>query len=615
MKRCFATYRDDDAEGGKSMKKRSVLGMITLATALSITLVACGNKSSNSSSSTANKSVKFPVSYNNTAKAIKGGNVNVAVVNDSPFKGVFNEELYTDQYDYDYMTPAAESLFGTNSTFKFNNQGAATLKQDNSAKTITVTIKPNVKWSDGQPVVARDLVYAYEIMANKATKSQRYTESLQNIEGLTEYHDGKADTISGLTMPKGDNGNTMVIHFKQMKPSFNTSGNGYFLESAAPYHYLHDVAFDKLESSDKVRKQPLFFGPYKISKVVAGQSVEYTPNQYYWKGKPSLSKITFENVSSASITSALKNHKYDIVYGMPSDSYSDWKNISGYTNLGHQSLAYNYLGFKLGKWDDKKSENVYDPNSKMANKSLRQAMGYALNNDQVAAKFYNGTRSRATTLIPPVFGKDVHADIDGYDLNIDKANSLLDKAGYKKGKDGYRTDPKGKKLTIYFATMAGDSTAQPLAQDYIQQWKKIGLRVKLTTGRPIEFNSFYDKVQNDSKGIDVYAAAWSLSSDPSPMDLFSQKAPFNYTRFVSAKNTKLLNDIDSQKAMDPAYRAKALKAWQKYANDEAFVIPTLYRQEIFPVNKRVKNASVDYASAKYLNWSKMTVTSNSRATK
>ncbi|HAJ53811.1 MAG TPA: oligopeptide ABC transporter substrate-binding protein, partial [Lactobacillus sp.] len=62
------------------------------------------------------------------------------------------------------------SLFAYNSTFKFNNKGAATLKQDNNAKTVTVTIKPNVKWSDGQPVVARDLVYAYEIIANKATK-------------------------------------------------------------------------------------------------------------------------------------------------------------------------------------------------------------------------------------------------------------------------------------------------------------------------------------------------------------------------------------------------------------------------------------------------------------
>lgn len=597
------------------MKKRSVFGMITLATALSITLVACGSKSSNSSSSTANKAVKFPVSYNNSAKAIKGGNVNVAVVNDSPFKGVFNEELYTDNYDNQYMSPAAESLFAYNSKFKFNNTGAATLKQDNSAKTITVTVKPNVKWSDGQPVVARDLVYAYEIMANKATKSQRYTESLQNIEGLTEYHDGKADSISGLTMPKGDNGDTMVIHFKQIKPSFGTSGNGYFLENAAPYHYLHDVAFDKLESSDKVRKQPLFFGPYKMSKIVAGQSIEYTPNQYYWKGKPTLDKITFENVSTASITSALKNHKYDVVYNMPADSYNDWKSIGGYDNLGRQSLAYNYIGFKLGKWDHSKSENIYNPKAKMANKSLRQAMGYAMNNDQVAAKFYNGTRSRATTLIPPVFGKDVHADIDGYNLNIKKANSLLDKAGYKKGKDGYRTDPDGKKLTINFATMAGGSTAQPMAQNYIQQWKKIGLRVKLTTGRPIEFNSFYDKVQKDDKDVDVYAAAWSLSSDPSPMDLYSQKAPFNYSRFVSAKNTELLNDIDGQKALSASYRAKALKDWQKYANDEAFVIPTLYRQEIYPVNKRVKNASVDYASTANLNWAKMTVTSSSRASK
>ena len=597
------------------MKKRPVFGMITLATALSITLVACGSKSSNSSSSTANKAVKFPVSYNNSAKAIKGGNVNVAVVNDSPFKGVFNEELYTDNYDNQYMSPAAESLFAYNSKFKFNNTGAATLKQDNSAKTITVTVKPNVKWSDGQPVVARDLVYAYEIMANKATKSQRYTESLQNIEGLTEYHDGKADSISGLTMPKGDNGDTMVIHFKQMKPSFGTSGNGYFLENAAPYHYLHDVAFDKLESSDKVRKQPLFFGPYKMSKIVAGQSIEYTPNQYYWKGKPTLDKITFENVSTASITSALKNHKYDVVYNMPADSYNDWKSIGGYDNLGRQSLAYNYIGFKLGKWDHSKSENIYNPKAKMANKSLRQAMGYAMNNDQVAAKFYNGTRSRATTLIPPVFGKDVHADIDGYNLNIKKANSLLDKAGYKKGKDGYRTDPDGKKLTINFATMAGGSTAQPMAQNYIQQWKKIGLRVKLTTGRPIEFNSFYDKVQKDDKDVDVYAAAWSLSSDPSPMDLYSQKAPFNYSRFVSAKNTELLNDIDGQKALSASYRAKALKDWQKYANDEAFVIPTLYRQEIYPVNKRVKNASVDYASTANLNWAKMTVTSSSRASK
>ncbi|MFK5281746.1 ABC transporter substrate-binding protein, partial [Lacticaseibacillus paracasei] len=97
----------------------------------------------------------------------------------------------------------------------------------------------------------------------------------------------------------------------------------------------------------------------------------------------------FENVSSASSTSALKNHKYDLVYEMGTDTWNDWKSVKGYENLGRQGLIYTYIGFKLGKWDDSKSENVYNPKAKMANKSLRQAMGYALNNDEVASKFYN----------------------------------------------------------------------------------------------------------------------------------------------------------------------------------------------------------------------------------
>ena len=53
-------------------------------------------------------------------------------------------------------------------------------------------------WSDGQPVVARDLVFAYEIIANKESGSARYTDQLANIVGMEEYHAGKADAISGL---------------------------------------------------------------------------------------------------------------------------------------------------------------------------------------------------------------------------------------------------------------------------------------------------------------------------------------------------------------------------------------------------------------------------------
>lgn len=591
------------------MTKKSIFGLVTLAASLSLLLVACGSKSSTTSTTGSTAQVSFPQTMSNSKKAVKGGTLSVAVVNDSPFKGVFSEELYDDAYDNYFMAPAAESLFGIKAGYKFDDTGAATIKFDNNAKTATITIKPTVKWSDGKQVVAKDVEFAYEMVANKATATSRYTESLQNIEGMTEYHNGTAKTISGIAMPDGANGKKVVLHFKQMKPGFTQSGNGYFLETAAPYHYLKNVGFAKLASSDQIRKHPLFFGPFKMSKIVAGQSVSFTPNKYYYKGVPKLKKINFDTVSTSSVISGLKNKKYDLVYSMPTDNYSSYKNTKGYTMLGQEDLSYTYLAFKVGKWDKAKNTNVMNKNAKMNNKSLRQAMMYALNNDEINEKFYPGLRSTATTLIPPVF-KQFHANIKGYTLNIKKANALLDKAGYKKGKDGYRTQPNGKKLTISFASMSGTDAAEAISQDYIQQWKKIGLHVTLTSGRLLEFQNFYDMVQNDTGGIDVFQAAWSVSSEPSPNDLYAAQAPYNMSRFVTKENTKLLNEIDGPQSLNETYRIKVMKQWQKYMNDEAYVVPTQYRTTVFPVNKRVKNFSIKVGSP--LGWQDVQVTSNSR---
>lgn len=123
--------------------------------------------------------------------------------------------------------------------------------------------------------------------------------------------------------------------------------------------------------------------------------------------------------------------------------------------------------------------------------------------------------------------------------------------------DGLREDKDGNKLTINFASMSGGETAQPLADYYIQQWKEIGLDVQYTTGRLIEFNSFYDKLENDDPEIDVYQAAWNTGTDPNPSGLWGPNAAFNYTRYESEENTKLINDISSSKAFDEEYQKEA----------------------------------------------------------
>ena len=569
------------------MKIMKLLGSIGLVTSAALALSACGNKSNNASNQNAAKE-KFPEAVPTKPKK-NGGTLKVAIETDTPFKGIFEDTLSNDAIDSTVAQYGDESLFHSDKNYNIDNKGACTFKLNYKAKTITIKIKKGVKWSDGKNVVAKDIEYPYEIMASPKSGSARYTSSIADIKGIAAFRAGKAKTISGIEMPNGANGNTVILHFNQMHPGMNMIGSGYFWQSAAPYHYLKNVQMSKLESSDQVRKSPLFFGPYKISKIVRGQSVTWVPNKYYWKGKPHISKIVESVISTDSAAQAIKSHKFDII-DVPNTQWSQVKNTKGYHFVAIIPLSYNYLAFKVGKYDKKTGKNVMNKNSKMNNKALRQAIAYAMNIDQVEKKYTDGLTFRVDTLIPKSFGKYYDSSIKGYNYNLKKANQLLNKAGYKK-KGTYRVQPNGKPLTIHLAAMSGSSEQEAIIQNYIQQWKKIGLNVKLTTGRLIEFNSFYDKIENDSPDVDMFLGGWSLSAELSQADLYGETAPFNFSRFVTKRNTQLINEIDSSKAMNDNYRRKVLYEWQKYMFNEAYVVPTTNSYSITAVNSKLTGYS------------------------
>ena len=570
------------------MKKSKILGSVGTASLAALTLAACG-KSNDNNAEEVKKASTFPTEM--PKKATKqGGTVKFAIENDSPFTGIFASELSTTKIDSDVASPGNESLFDVDDDYKINDKGPATLKINRKNNTVTITLKKGVKWSDGKQVTAKDMEYSYEILANKATKSQRYTASLQNIKGLKEYHEGKAKTISGIELPDGENGLTMVLHYTELKPGMYNSGNGYFSENAEPYHYLKDVPFSKLMSSDKIRKRPLYFGPYKLDKLVRGQSATWVPNKYYWRGKPKLDKIVCQIVSTNSTSQAIKSHKFDVA-DVINSQWKQVKDAKDVTFVANIPLKYSYIGFKVGKFDTKASKSVMNPKSKMNNKALRQAIGYAMNIDQVNKKYNSDLNFRIPTLIPAPFGDYFDKSIKGYPYNLKKANEILDKAGYKK-KGKWRVQPNGKPLKIKFAAMQGSAVQEPIIQNYIQQWHKIGLNVSLYNGRLTEFNSFYDKIQNDDPGIDMFMGSWSLSSEPSPADLYNEGAPFNFSRFVTPENDKLLKEIDSQKAFNHKYRVEKFHEWQKYMNDQAYVIPVYNSYSITAVNSKLTGYSV-----------------------
>jgi len=564
---------------------------------IGLMLISCnpGKKRSEMPGAKINLSI-FPIKTSNNEPAVENATLQVALVKDDPLVGVFNEILYQDGYDADILSMfLSSSLFEVNDNFEIIDTGVATLNVDAKNKKATIKIKDGIKWSDGVPLTADDIIYAYEVLGSKDYTGIRYTKEYQKVIGMNDYHSGKAKTISGV---KKIDDKTVEISFSEMGQSIFSGGNG-LMANALPKHYLKDVPIKNLVSSDKIRTKPVTLGPYNLVKISRGESMEFVANPYYYKGKPKIKKAILQVVNPQSIVAALKAGKYDYVMEMPDNLYNNYKDFRNLEVLGQQDLYYSYVGFKLGHFDKAKGENVSDPNAKMADLNLRQAMIYAIDVDQITQAFYFGLRQRATSTVPPVFKKYFPKDLTGFPYNLAKAKQLLDQSGYKDvNNDGFREDKNGKPLQIKMAFMAGGDVAEPLAQFYLQSWKKIGLNVSLTSGRLLAFQNFYEKVQSDSKDIDVFFGAWGVGTDLNPTSSAGRSSQLNYTRFVSPENDKFIAEILGEKSLTvPNYKAEMYKKWQEYYINQAVEVPLMYKYKLTPVNKRLKNVYIGYDSA------------------
>ena len=547
------------------MKFKSVVSVLIMM----MVLMSCGpGQKKSAGGDKGSENIKFMTETQNNGNAVPGAVLSVAMVKDSPLVGIFNQAMYKDGYDGDIIDWFLGSyILDIDENFEVTDTGIATLSVDPENKKATIKIKDGMKWSDGQPIVADDIIYTYEVIGNKEYTGVRYSDESAKIVGMEDYKAGKASTISGI---KKVDDKTVEISFKEMGQGIYTGGNG-MERYAMPKHYLKDVPIKDLEKSEKIRSKVVVAGPYTISSIVPGESIELKGNPYYFKGKPKTDKVTIQIVNSQTITAAMKSGKYDIVLDIPTELYKTYKDLDNIDTLGRQELYYSYLGFKMGKYDKTKGENVVNPNAKVADLKLRQALTYGLDIKQMVKAFYDGLREKATSSVPPVFEKYYPKDLAGFPYDPEKAKKLLDEAGYKDvNGDGYREDKNGKPFEIKIAAMSGGDIAEPLVQFYIQQWKEIGIKGVLATGRLIEFNSFYDKVEADDPEIDVYFAAWGVGTNLGPYETAGRKSMFNYSRFASDENDKLMAEVTSPKTLtDPNYKPEAYKKWQEYYINQA----------------------------------------------
>ena len=576
------------SESGGKMKKKS---LVFLSAAAALTLAACGNASNNNSSTSSEASKaasksKFSSEVTHEGTAIKGGTLKYALVAASPFSGIFIDELSSNSTDSTIASQVDQSMFEYDENRKLTNTGLASIEFDVEGKTVTIKLNgKDYKWSDGQPFTIDDYIFAIEAIGNKDYTGIRYNDRYTNIVGMKDFHEGKSDKISGVE--KVDD-YTVKLHFEKMLPSMQLAG-GAIPAYTMPKHIFKDIPVKEWEQSEYVRGNKVVgLGPFTIESVVAGESVTLKANEYYYKGRPKLDKVVMQVVAPNAIVSEMKAGNYDIAT-MPSAQYESFKDLTNVTYVSAFAPSYEYIAFHLGKFDKTTGKNVTDPNAKMSDVKLRQAMGYALDIDAAGESLYNGLNYGTNSIILPFFKDVYNPEQEGFAYNPEKAKQLLDEAGYKDvDGDGIRENKDGSKLQINFAARTRDDANESLVQQYLLWWKEIGLDVQLYTGRTIESNNFYEKIQADDPEIDVFAGGWGVGYDPNPANLFGETAKFNFSRYVNEKGTEIMKKIASTEAFDEAKLKEFYKEWQAYAHDEAFMIQTLVGDSVTTVNKRVK---------------------------
>mgnify|MGYP001681156798 FL=1 len=590
---------DSKSESGGKMKKKSLLFLSAAAAAL--TLAACGNANNGNSGNTssepakASSKSKFNSEVTHEGTAIKGGTLKYALVAASPFSGIFIDELSTNTTDSSIASQVDQSMFEYDENRKLTNTGLASLELDVEGKTATVKLNSkDYKWSDGQPFTIDDYIFAIEAIGNKDYTGSRYNDRYQNIVGMKDFHEGKSDKISGVE--KVDD-YTVKIHFEKMLPSMQLAG-GAIPAYTMPKHVFKDIPVKDWEQSEYVRGTKVVgLGPFTIESIVPGESVTLKANENFYKGRPKVDKMVMQVVSPDSIVSEMKAGNYDIA-SMPSAQYEAFKDLTNVTFLSSFAPSYEYISFKLGTFDKSQGKNVTNPKAKMSDPALRQAIGYALDIDSAGENLYHGLNYGTNSIILPFFKDVYNKEQEGFTYNPEKAKQLLDEAGYKDvDGDGIRENKDGSKLTINFAARTRDAANESLIQQYLIWWKEIGLDVQLYTGRTIESNNFYVKIQADDPEIDMFAGGWGTGYDPNPSNLFGETAKFNFSRYVNEKGTEIMKKISSTDAFDDAKNKEFYKEWQAYAKDEAFMIPTLVGDSVTAVNKRVKYYDTSIATS------------------
>jgi peptide/nickel transport system substrate-binding protein len=478
---------------------------------------------------------------------------------------------------------------------------AESFRRLDDGRTVELTLRDGIKFSDGHPITAEDVIFTLRAIYDERTASPIFRDAMMigNRQIDASIPDG-AD---------GQSGRRLRFVF----PDVVASPENYLSNLAVLPRHILEADFNRgaLREAYGLTADPsrvVTAGAFAVESVTPGERVTLKRNPHYWKKDaagapmPYLDQLVIEVVKDANNAFArLQQGSVDIYDRLRTADYTELRSQPGITKVSDlgPGLQIDYLCFNLNEGEIK---GVAAPNTiKRAwfnDTRFRQAVSIALDRQTIASITLQGLATPLYGFVSPGNRNWVAANLPRTERDLERSRALLRESGFTTRGQQDRPelyDAKGNRVEL---TLIAPSASQPLKDTAVViqgDLAQLGIKMQLA---PIDFGDLQRRI-SESYDYDAYSLVWSVS-DPDPSSYANFLISSSPTRRWRPKQSKPATDWEARiddllakqaRETNPDRRRAAFNEIQRILAEQLPVIPIVARHISVAANQRVGNYS------------------------